>query len=623
MSKSRIKELAEKIVQARLNYYNDQPKVSDMAYDAWSDELRTLEPRHPALIAVGAPVVSSAWLKAKHQIPMGSLNKVNTPDELIDWAKDKSCKCWMVVEKLDGLSIECIYEDGKLIDGVTRGDGKIGESILANVVRMQGVNSSLKTNFTGSLRGEIIMTKSIHQKFFSNKANARNAASGVSKRLDGVDVDKLTILFYQVLGDIDFETEVEQFKWLEKNNIGVPNWWIFGSIDLVNKHWREYQDKHRDNLDWDIDGLVVRINDLASQMSWGDKDLRPLAAVAFKFDNEDCESILRKVVYQTGNSGRITPVAVVDPVILVGASIERASLYNMAYINELGLDIGATVLVARCNDVIPKILEVVKGTGTVIKAPMECPACGGQVKMDGENLMCLNVEKCPAQLKGRLLNWINELNLLEWGITLVDKLVETGKATTVADLYTLTVDNLASIDRMGKKSAQKCYDILHSNNEVSLEVFLGGLSIPMIGQSTIKAIMSTGCDSLEKFAQLTAAEFEKVPGVGPTKAESLAKGLKNNQQLISELLANGVKIKEKIMGNLSEKSFVFTGKMMNKRAELEEMVVNAGGTTKSSVTKGVTYLVIADPESTSSKAVKARELGTKLISEEDFLEMVK
>lgn len=624
MSKDRIKELSEKIIQARLDYYNHQPTVSDKIFDAWCDELRTLDKKNVALTAVGAPVGPTVWLKAKHQIPMGSLDKVNLPIEMSNWAKDKDDKTiWFVTEKLDGLSIELVYESGELIQAITRGDGETGEDITVNVARMGGVNTKLSTDFNGSLRGEIIMTKSAWKTHFADKANPRNAASGVSKRLDGVGVDKLNILFYQVLGDVDFKTEIDQFNWLKKNKLGIPNFWSFKTIDEVNKHWRTYQDINRDKLDYDIDGLVVRINDMATQMSLGDKDLRPLGAIAFKFDNEARESVIRDITWQVGNSGRITPVATVDPVVLVGATITRASLYNMSYIEELNLDIGATVIVARANDVIPRIEELVKGTGKIAKAPSHCPECNGKTYMDGENLVCTNTQHCPAQIVGRIKNWVSELNLLEWGDTLIEKLVQSKKVTSVDDLYTLTVDDLASLDRMGEKSAQKCYDILWANTDIPLDVFLGALSIPMIGGSTIRAIMKEGCDTLEKFGQLSAKEFEEVPGVGPTKAKFLADGLIHNQQMILDILDLGVTIKAKVHGTMSGKSICFTGAMKNKRPILEKMAADAGADVKGSVGKGLTYLVIADPNSTTSKAQAARKVGTTLISEDEFLNLVK
>lgn len=627
MTNSRIQELETKILKARTDYYNHQPTVSDKVFDAWVDELKTLDPKNKAVTAIGAPVGPSEWKKAKHQIPMGSLNKVNTPEELTKWAEDVGCGSgdkFVVTEKLDGLSIEVIYENGKLVQGITRGDGETGEDITVNVAKMGGVKSQLNCNFTGSLRGEIIMKKSIHQKYFADKANPRNAASGTSKRLDGVGVEHLDILFYQALGDVEFETEQQQFLWLAVDmDLQTPNWVVLRDDAKINAYWRKYQDEKRDKLDYDIDGLVVRVDDLAQQLALGEHDLRPKGAMAFKFDNETRESVIREIVWQVGNSGRLTPVATIDPVTLVGATVTRASIYNLAYIEELGLSVGATVLVARANDVIPRIEELIKGTGTIESAPTSCPQCGGQVVMQGENLVCTNTAACPAQVVGRIKNWIKELNLLEWGDTLVEKLVTSGKVKTVADLYTLTVDDIANLDRMGQKSAQKCHDILWANKEVSLEVFLGALSIPMIGQSTIKTIMNAGCDTLEKFGQLEAEHFEQVPGVGPVKAEFLAEGLWSNKDLILKILENGVTIKEKVEGTLTGKSVCFTGTMTTKRPVLEKMVADAGGDVKSSVGKSLTYLVIADVNSTSSKAVAARKFGTKLISEDEFLDLVK
>jgi len=615
-------ELEKKIKLAQDSYYNNSSIMEDDEYDALIYELTCLDPNNQLIIKIGAEPTDE-WKKVKHLIDLGSLNKVNLPSEMTDWiGKTLQNRDVVVVEKLDGLSIGCQYQNGKLVVAALRGNGYEGENILSNVLKMKGCVKSVP-NFTGTIRGEIVLTKSDHEQFFKDYSNPRNAASGLCRRLDGDGCEHLTLMFYQAAGEEEFTTDFEMLKFLTTNKFITPKYTLCTSAIKVNEIWQEYQDKTRQELEYEIDGLVVSCNDFAFQQSLGTTNLRPKGKMGFKFANQFVKTTVKEIKWACGNSGRITPVCWVEPVLLLGSTVEKASVYNIDYIKKLGLDVGAEVLICKAGEIIPRIEQVVKGTGTTAKVPTNCPSCGTEAQMDGKHLICPNETSCPARTLGRIQNWVNELNLLEWGESLLSKLVETGKATTVADLYTLTVDNLASIDRMGKKSAQKCYDILHSHNEVSLEVFLGGLSIPMIGQSTIKAIMSTGCDTLEKISKMDTVALEKVPGVGPTKAESLEKGLKNNQQLISELLANGIKIKEKIMGNLSDKSFVFTGKMLNKRAELEEMVVSAGGTTKSSVTKGVTYLVIADPESMSSKAVSARKLGTQLISEEDFLEMVK
>ncbi len=622
MSQDRIKELSKLIIKARNAYYNTLPLVSDKVFDAWVDELRVLDPSDKAVTNIGAPIAHSEWKKAKHQIPMGSLDKVNLPDELTKWAKDMAgTDLLFVTEKLDGLSIEVIYDGGMIQQAITRGDGTIGEDITANVINMGGVVSPLKANFTGSLRGEIIMTKTKHQKHFADKANPRNAASGVSKRLDGVGSEHLDILFYQVLGDVDFPTEMHQYKWLKTQGVGVPNGWLMADNREVNKHWRTYQDTDREKLDYDIDGLVIRLNDMAKQQALGDTNMRPKGAIAFKFDNEARESTITDIIWQVGNSGRITPVAVVDPVLLVGATVTRASIYNMAYIEELQLDIGCKVLVARANDVIPRIEELIKGTGKTIKPPRMCPCCSGKVEMRGENLQCLNIEVCPAQIIGRVKNWVAELNILELGDSVIEKLVSAGFVTTPADLYTLSVADLASLDRMGEKSAKNVYDSIWKNNPVTLDIFVGGLSLPMIGSSTIRLLMDAGYDTIDTLNLLTAEDIEPIKGIGPVRAESIVTGLKKYKSVTSALLSNGVKIKEKVIGSLTGKSFCFTGAMSTKRPVLEQMVADAGGNTKSSVGKGLTYLVIADPNSTSSKAVAARKLGTVLITEDDFIKM--
>jgi len=299
--------------------------------------------------------------------------------------------------------------------------------------------------------------------------------------------------------------------------------------------------------------LVVRINDLNFQQSLGEKDLRPKGAIAFKFDNEMVETTLLDIQYEVGSMGRITPIAIVEPTMVCGAEVRRASLYNQAYIETLQLDVGARVLITRANEVIPRIEAVIEGTDSVAKPPTNCPECQTTLISDGEYLVCPNSDFCPAQIIGRLKNWIAEISVLEWGGGLFEKLVRTGAVSNVADLYKLTIDDLAKIDRMGKKSAKNCFDTLWAAKEVSLEVFLGGLSIPLIGQSSIKSISATGCDTLEKFLAMSAGDFEKVPMIGEAKAKSLAEGLKKNGKLISKLLENGVVIKEKIMGNLSGK----------------------------------------------------------------------
>lgn len=626
MSNNRIKELEVRINNARKEYYNGVSKITDQEYDALVDELQELDPKNLAVIGIGSDPVSN-WEKYTHLVPMGSLSKAQTKEEFIKWSNDYLDKNdeILLTLKLDGLSVSLIYENGILVKCATRGSGVTGELITPNVAKMQNVPLRLKKKISCTVRGEIVLSKENHIKYFSEYSNPRNAASGISRRYDGEGSEHLSVLVYQIFtDDMDIATQYDQFVELTNLGFTTPTFYLIKSVDDVWSKKDEYQSTLRDKYNFELDGLVAHNNDLAKQEAFGVVNNRPKGSIAIKFDSLAKEATISDIIIQVGNSGRLTPVAVFSPKIqLMGAEVEKASLHNFSNILTLGIDVGAKVLVCRSNDVIPYIKQVTVSTGTVFAAPMICPECGQSVIVSGEYLQCSNVATCPAQVSGRIINWIKELNILEWGTSLIDRLVESGKVSTVADLYKLTLEDLASIERMGKKSAKNCYDILWANAEIPLELFLGGLSIPLIGQSTVKAIMSAGFNDLESFLNAKLIHFENVSGVGPTKALSLYDGLRNNKRLINDILSSGVKIKAKTIGKLTNKSICFTGAMVNKRPVLEKMAADAGADVKSTVSKGLSILVIADPNSTSSKAVNARKLGTTLISEEEFIQMIK
>lgn len=648
ISASRISELEAKITQARQDYYNPPqaprrdangaivPPTTDEQYDAWVDELAELKADSPAVTAIGAPPPAvSEWKKVTHGIPMGSLDKVNTLEEFTDWVVRVAAKGnvriagsipLLTTEKLDGISIHVEYLKGAFVRAVTRGDGIVGEDISPNVARMKGVLARLPEPFTGSIRGEVIITKTDFAKHFPDKANTRNAAAGVSKRYDGVGCEHLTVKFYKVPEGKDFQHEAEAYEWLESMGLQTPNWYVTAMLPGVKTPqdiWAEYQQSTRATLDYDIDGLVILVDDIAAQLALGEQDGRPKGAIAFKFAPMTRESVLRGIEWQVGGSGRITPVAVFDPVNLVGATVTNASLYNQKYIEELGLDIGAKIIVARANDVIPRVVSVVGGTGSVAQPPDKCPACGADTTRDGEYVVCSSTAECPAQLVGRIKRWVKNIDIKEWGDTVVEKLVEAGLVTDVASLYRLTKGDIAGIERMGAKTAQKLLDNLHAKNPLPLEVLLGSLSIPMIGTSMIEKAMAAGYTSWDKFMAASLGDLTAIPDFGPAKAERLYGWLHGSGPAVRAALeAAGLKVKEQVIGGLTGQSFCFTGTMKNKRGDLEQMVKDHGGIVKSSVGKGLSFLVIADPASTTAKAVAARKNGTRCISEDDFLSMI-
>jgi DNA ligase (NAD+) len=624
-TRERIDELAARLERHRAVYYKGAPEVSDAAYDALEDELRALDPTHPVLAKVGSAELVSEWEKARHEIPMGSLNKAVSEDELLDWlaqcekllAKETALPirdALFVAEKLDGISLEVIYRDGKLADAITRGDGLYGERITANVRRMRGVPSRIPDQRSLSVRGEIILRLSDQRTHFAAQTSPRNMAAGTSKRFDGQGAEHLTVLFYDVADHLELETEQAKFAYLRSLGLATPRT-AHGSIDAVLDLYRLYQSELRAKLDYEIDGLVVYVDSLHAQALLGELHRRPRGAVAFKFASPAKVSRVREIIWDTGPSGRVTPVAIVAPVELAGAMVQRASLHNVSNVRSLGIGVGDEVLVSRRNDVIPYVEEVVEKCGAPAEPPSDCPVCHATLVSEGEYLLCRNAS-CSALVEGRIQNWIGAIGALEWGDKLIHQLVSAGLVSEPADLYRLSMEDISGLERRGDKSAKKCLDQLRSRLPLTLPVFLAGLGIEGFARQTAMLLTLSGYDSLEKVLAASETDLAAIVGLGPTKASMIVRGLNARRTEIERLLAVGVApVAPADQGVLAGVSFCFTGALSRPREELARLVEARGGRVLNAVTKELSYLVIADPSSTSSKAVKARKYGTKVIGE--------
>jgi len=642
--KKEFKKLLDDIDKYDDAYYNkDTQIVSDQEYDGVKDRLiyifknnefvpkagskmdeRLFFRLEDAVTRVGAPPpLDGKWQRVTHEVPMGSLHKCNTPDEFDTWAAKCGLKADDDVfdtEKLDGISVGMQYVNGEFIMGYTRGNGIYGEDITRNVKKMKGVPHKLTEDFTGHVRGEIVLRHSDWKKHLSSMENPRNGASGVAKRISGKDSEHLTVLSYTIDGK-DFATEVEAIEGIEALGFQVPNWCVT-NVAGAKKLWQIYMDKTRESLDYDIDGKVIRVNDMAKQLALGEESKRPVGAIAFKFESPKARTECTDITDQVGDTGHITPVAIFDPVELLGAKVKRASLHNYSLVKKLGINIGAEIIVERANDVIPYISEVTKKNGDAYKAPSKCPACGAKTHFVGEYLVCPNKKDCPPQVIGRLNKWIKELGILEWGESVLTKLIDAGLVSDVGDIYRLTADDIAGLDRMGKKSADNLIKELDKFRAIPLENFLGGLCIDGVATSTVKSIIKEGHDTLDAILGLSTKELESVPGFAEKRALAFHNGLIDNADRIEDIIDAGVTIKARAKGKLTGATFCFTGAMKTPRAKLQKIVEDNGGEVKKSVGKGLKYLVIADPTSTSSKASAARKNNTTLISEEDFLGMI-
>lgn len=620
-----IIELEKKIVDARNDYYNTGTSlISDDVYDLWVETLSKLDPENILLSQVGAEAVSE-WIKKALPIPMKSLDKSQNPEQFMVWLnKYNSKEPLIVMEKFDGLSVCVEYKNGKFVEAITRGSGENGEIISKNVIKMKGIKQTLPIDFTGFLRGEILLFKEDHQKYFSDYSNPRNAASGISRRYDGMGCEHLTVLFYNVVSDVEFKTKGEMLDFIrEKLGLLDISYYCICYTDQVFEIWNEYQKSKREKLPFELDGLVVEFDNLKYQSSLSGNKHHNFGQIAFKFIPEVKPTKLLDVVFEPGNSGRLTPVAILEPVSLAGTIVKRASLHNVSNLNRLGATIGSIVAVAKRNEIIPQIEEVLEKAAGQITYPKTCPICGTATIFEGEYLLCPNTLTCQSHLTGRLQNWVNTLNLLEWGNAIINNVVEYGNVKTIVDLYKLSIEDLEKLPRMGKKSATRAYNILHENKSITLDKLIGGLSINMIGETIGKLLIENGYDTIDKLFAASIADFEKINGLGPAKAKSLYNGLKHNETMIKELLKMDITIKENekpVGGKLNGLTFVLTGTMTHVREELIEMIENNGGSVKGSVGKSLSYLVCEDQSTTKFK--KATQYGIKIISEADLLDMI-
>ena len=639
---ARIAALAELLGRYKDAYYNGTPLVSDAAYDQLEDELRALDPKHALLASVGAPVPARArsraagaavseWEKAQHKIPMGSLNKAVDEAEFHAWvarceehaAREKLPKVQgdlFVTEKLDGISLEVIYEDGVLTEAITRGDGQVGERITANVVRMKGVLPRLKERLNISVRGEIILKLSDMKRSFPNASNARNMASGTAKRFDGAGCEHLTVLFYDLEGE-DAAHEVQKFARLQQLGFETPNLYptdLAGALQL----YQQYAASKRAALDYEIDGLVIRCNPVRTQALLGELGGRPRAAVALKFASQTKVTRLNRIVWDTGDSGRVTPIAEFDMVWIGGAHLERASLHNISNVKALGISEGDEILVSRRNDVIPQVEEVVVKHGPPAVIPTTCGVCGSKLVTEGEFISCRNSE-CRAVVEGRIKNWVEAQDVHDFGGHIIGELVRARLVKEPSDLYKLKYQDVARLEHMGEVSAKKILANLRAKLPLTLPLFLASLGIEHVGVLTAKLIVSNGFDTLDKLRAATEAQLTAIPGLGPSKARVVVAGLKARSAEIDRLLAVGVvPVAPSHGGPLAGLSFCFTGALSRPRKEFEDVVEKHGGTLLSGVTKDLKYLVMSDPNSGSSKAEKARKYGTKCIDEAEFSRLV-
>ena len=632
---SRINELVSLIKRYQTSYYNGEGEISDAEFDALWDELKNLDPENEILKKIGTD--SGNFAKLRHVMPMGSQEKAANPEQFLGWASKHVYDEYFVEFKLDGASLELQYEHGKLVHAVTRGDGTIGDDITVNAKKMNGVAAALfdlagnLIDYSGGIRGEVIMTHDVHKEKFSDKANCRNAANGLMKRKDGEGCEYLKLIVYDAFspsGNQPFNDEESKVNWLKSCGFNTVPLKICKSPQEVIEYRSHVMDI-RNQLEYDIDGLVIK----ERQINFQDASrARPDRQIAFKFSLEEAVTILRSVDWSV-NGGTYTPVAIFDEVELNGTKVQRASLANPDTMKALGVKIGCKVVVVKRGEIIPKIESVIHEDAlceSPVVFPDKCECCGSKLIDNGSRLYCPN-KKCSKRILHQLLKWVQVADIRDLGETLVTQLFEKGKVQSISDLYKLSAEDLTPFFlneeslAAEKKSlgAEKVAASIQNHRKMSLAVFVAGFDIEGIGETTVEKLVAAGFNTLNALLNMTVEQASAVYGFAEILAKTAVDGLNENALEMRFLAENFVEIVQDSAGKLVGKSFCFTGELHSmKRNDAEALVKANGGTCKSSVTKDLSYLVTNDVSSGSSKNQKAVKFGIPVINEEQFIKML-
>jgi DNA ligase (NAD+) len=659
-AKKRIEQLRAEIRRHDYLYYVlNQPQISDQQYDKLFAELKSLEEQHPELIMPDSPTqrVSEKPLEGfktiRHTIPMLSIDNTYSPEELraFDERVAKGLESrdydYVVELKIDGLAVSLRYQKGVLVIGATRGDGSKGDDVTHNIRTIKAIPLRLTGDVPEVLevRGEVYMpTKSFvslnKQKEKAGEplfANPRNAAAGSLKLLDSRITAKRNLSFFAyATGEMTHPLAKDHYETLQAfKKLGLPlnpNIEKAKNIDEVIEICNSWDDK-RDRLEYQIDGMVIKVNGLAQRDILGYSSRSPRWCISYKFAAEQAETKVESIVVQVGKGGTLTPVANLTPVLLAGTTVRRATLHNFDQVNRLDVREGDTVVIEKAGEIIPQVVEVQKerrpkGTKP-FEPPKKCPNCGGDVKKDAEGvfLRCVNPH-CLGQLKQRLRFFAGrgQMDIENLGEALIDQMVDAGLVKNFADIYKLTKDDLLGLKRMADKSAQNVIDSIEASKTRPLWRLIAGLGILHIGSQTAQ-ILAEHFGSLDSLMNASPADLDAIEQVGEKVAQSIYDYFHNERNLavIKELLSAGVKPespqKSKAKGKLAGKTIVVTGTLQNfTRQQIEEAIRNAGAKTSSSVSKTTDFVLAGD--NPGSKLDKANQLGVKIITEKEFMGML-
>ena len=654
-SKQRIDELVQLLNDANYRYYVlDDPNMPDFEYDRLLRELEDLEKAEPDLVRPDSPTLRvggqalSKFDKVTHPVPLMSLQDVFSLEELDEFLEKiigaNPGTAFTVEPKIDGLSVALEYENGHFVRGATRGDGVIGEDVTENLKTIRSIPMVIP-NAPARLivRGEVFMPKKSFELLNARQeeegkplfANPRNAAAGSLRQLDSKITAKrgLDILVFnvQLAEGVEFQTHAQSLEYLSKLQFKVVPYAVLDSLDDINRKVLSINE-NREQLTCDIDGAVIKVNDLSQRDRLGNTAKFPRWAAAYKYPPEIKPTVVEDIVVQVGRTGVLTPKAVVRPVRLAGTTVTNATLHNQDFISERDIRIGDTVHIRKAGEIIPEILEVdmsKRPAGTVpYRLPACCPVCGAATQRDPEGafLRCTGAE-CPAQLSRNIAHFVSRdaMDIDGLGTAIVDSLIENGLVKSPADIYYLSLEDMKSLWQKGDLAAKKLLASIEASKEQDVSKLIYALGIRQVGAKTGK-VLAGAFGSLDGLMQATQEELTQVPDVGAVTAAFIADWFAQpqSQHMIQRLREAGVNFESKRVitdARFAGMTFVLTGALSKfTREEATEKIELLGGKASGSVSKKTTYVVVG--ENAGSKERKARELGIPVLTEDQFLEMI-
>ena len=653
--KERARQLRDILTEANYRYYVlDDPTMADYEYDQLLRELETLESAHPELVTPDSPTqrvggqVVSQFEKVTHAVPLMSLQDVFSMEELNEFLNkilsEQADAAFSVEPKIDGLSVALEYENGVFVRGATRGDGVVGEDVTQNLktirsipMRLEGAPDRL------IVRGEVFMPKKSFEKLNARQealgkplfANPRNAAAGSLRQLDpkiagqrGLDIYVFNV---QLAEGVTFTSHCESLEYLKRLRFKVIPYQKLSTVEEIDRQV-EAINENRGELICDIDGAVIKLDNLAQRDNLGATAKFPRWAAAYKYPPEIKSTVVENIVVQVGRTGVLTPKAVVRPVRLAGTTVTNATLHNQDFISQRDIRIGDTVKIRKAGEIIPEILQVDlslrPSDAKPYQIPMVCPVCGAPVEKDEEGtfLRCTGAE-CPAQLSRNIAHFVSRdaMDIDGLGDSIVESLIEKGLIHSAADIYYLNMEEISSLWKSGTTAAKKLLDAIEASKQQDLSRLIYALGIRQVGTKTGK-VLAAAFESLDNLMEASEEALMEVPDIGGITAQSIHSWFAQpqSQHLIMRLRQAGVNFlsQKKVTDNrFAGMTFVLTGALSRfTREEATEQIENFGGKASGSVSKKTTYVVVG--ENAGSKERKARELGIPVLTEEEFWEMI-